>query len=63
MWQHSANSVEPVWVFDKDDKRTFHSASGHARVREVKFRGKVTATLIYNNKPTGTYSPHGCESS
>lgn len=47
----SPNDVLPVWVYNGEGVRSVYEPSGTARLREVKYRGVVTAALIYDNGP------------
>ncbi|OBR06959.1 FAD binding domain-containing protein [Colletotrichum higginsianum IMI 349063] len=47
----SVDDVDPIMRYDKDGKRTWLSEYGHARVREVRFRGVVTASMVYDKFP------------
>ncbi|TDZ33239.1 hypothetical protein C8035_v011448 [Colletotrichum spinosum] len=47
----SVDDVDPIMFYDADGKRTWLSKYGHARLREVKFRGVVTAAMVYDNFP------------
>ncbi|KAI0163795.1 hypothetical protein BJ166DRAFT_592583 [Pestalotiopsis sp. NC0098] len=44
------DDVDPVMVL-KDGARVWESEFGHARLREVKFRGQVSAAMVYDNLP------------
>ncbi|KAL8277531.1 hypothetical protein RQP46_010086 [Phenoliferia psychrophenolica] len=39
----SLNDVTPVWVYNDAGERVFYEPAGTARLREVKFRGVVSA--------------------
>ncbi|KAF7348300.1 FAD binding domain-containing protein [Mycena sanguinolenta] len=43
--------VDPVVVRGTGGERTFMELHGRARVREVKFRGVVSAAMVYDDKP------------
>ncbi|KAJ7139240.1 GXWXG protein-domain-containing protein [Mycena epipterygia] len=43
--------VDPLIVYGEDGKRTFLDVYGRARVREMKFRGVVSAAMVYDDKP------------
>ncbi|TEA13139.1 hypothetical protein C8034_v004752 [Colletotrichum sidae] len=47
----SVDDVDPIMFYDAEGKRTWLSKYGHARLREVKFRGVVTAAMVYDNFP------------
>jgi Domain of unknown function (DUF4334)/GXWXG protein len=47
----SVNDVDPVMVYRKDGARVWLSNLGHAQIREVKFRGVVTAAMVYDKQP------------
>ncbi|KAF6816941.1 cytoplasmic protein [Colletotrichum sojae] len=47
----SVDDVDPVMFYDQDRKRTWLKEYGHARVREVKYRGVVTAAMVYDKYP------------
>ncbi|PLB47790.1 hypothetical protein P170DRAFT_410112 [Aspergillus steynii IBT 23096] len=51
----SLDDVNPIMVYDKDGNRTWLEEYGHARLREVKFRGTVTAAMIYDKFPIIDY--------
>ncbi|GKT90012.1 transcription factor cmr1 protein [Colletotrichum tofieldiae] len=48
----SLDDVDPVMVWQEDGKRTWNPDFGHAQVREIKYRGVVTAGMIYDNFPS-----------
>ncbi|KAK7048642.1 hypothetical protein R3P38DRAFT_3174890 [Favolaschia claudopus] len=52
---HSEDNVEPIIVHGADGKRTFLEEYGHARIREIKHRGVVSAAMIYDEKPIIDY--------
>lgn len=44
--------VDPMMVRGEGGKRTsIESYAGRARIREVKFRGKVSAAMVYDERP------------
>ncbi|KAF7348298.1 FAD binding domain-containing protein [Mycena sanguinolenta] len=43
--------VDPIVVHGEGGKRTCLEVYGGARVREVKFRGVVSAAMVYDDKP------------
>ncbi|KAJ7139197.1 hypothetical protein C8R44DRAFT_764039 [Mycena epipterygia] len=43
--------VDPIVVYGADGKRTILEVYGRARVREVKFRGLVSAAMVYDDRP------------
>ncbi|KAJ6508375.1 hypothetical protein C8R45DRAFT_1059908 [Mycena sanguinolenta] len=43
--------VEPIVVHGEGGKRTSLEAYGRARVREIKFRGVVSAAMVYDERP------------
>ncbi|WYZ34047.1 hypothetical protein EsH8_I_000323 [Colletotrichum jinshuiense] len=47
----SLDDVDPVMVWEEDGRRTWNSDFGHAQVREIKYRGVLTAGMIYDNYP------------
>ncbi|WYZ41152.1 hypothetical protein EsH8_V_000047 [Colletotrichum jinshuiense] len=47
----SIDDVDPIMRYEDDGKRTWLSDYGHARVREVKFRGVATAAMVYDKFP------------
>lgn len=47
----SVDDVDPIMIYDDSGKRTWYSEYGHARIREVKFRGTVSAAMIYDKFP------------
>ncbi|KAH7153492.1 hypothetical protein EDB81DRAFT_687767 [Dactylonectria macrodidyma] len=47
----STNDVDPIMVFDKAGNRKWFSRYGNARLREVKYRGAVSAAMVYDNFP------------
>lgn len=52
---NSANDVEPLLARKPDGTIYSFSKWGMARMREVKYRGKVSASLIYDSKPIMDY--------
>ncbi|KAJ5758189.1 uncharacterized protein N7511_006883 [Penicillium nucicola] len=48
---NSINDVNPVVIQSSDGVRTCITDWGHARVREVRFRGVVSAAMIYDQLP------------
>lgn len=51
----SPNEVYPIMVFDEEGNVSASDLLGQACVREVNYRGKVSATMIYDNHPTYDY--------
>ncbi|KAI8169321.1 hypothetical protein K4K49_000688 [Colletotrichum sp. SAR 10_70] len=47
----SVDDVDPIMVYGDEGKRTWLSDYGHARIREVKYRGVVTAAMVYDKFP------------
>ncbi|CCF37193.1 hypothetical protein CH063_08588 [Colletotrichum higginsianum] len=47
----SLDDVDPVMVWGKDGSRTWNADFGHAQVREIKYRGLLTAGMIYDDFP------------
>ncbi|KAJ7643874.1 GXWXG protein-domain-containing protein [Roridomyces roridus] len=47
----SEEDVDPIIVYDEEGKRVWLESYGHARIREVKFRGVVSAAMAYDDKP------------
>ncbi|KAL1961579.1 hypothetical protein VTN77DRAFT_1431 [Rasamsonia byssochlamydoides] len=47
----SLDDVDPMIVYDEEGKRRWNETYGHARVREVRFRGVVSAAMIYDSFP------------
>ncbi|OLN87089.1 hypothetical protein CCHL11_06494, partial [Colletotrichum chlorophyti] len=47
----SIDDVDPVVVYGEGGSRLWMPEVGHARIREVKFRGVVTAALVYDTSP------------
>ncbi|KAJ7741272.1 hypothetical protein B0H16DRAFT_1464469 [Mycena metata] len=45
------NDVDPIMVRGEGGERTFLEMYGHAQVREVKFRGVVSAAMVYDTRP------------
>ncbi|KAJ7139180.1 GXWXG protein-domain-containing protein [Mycena epipterygia] len=45
------DDVDPIVVQGADGKRAFLPLYGRARVREVKFRGVVSAAMVYDERP------------
>ncbi|KAJ7801494.1 hypothetical protein B0H13DRAFT_2498336 [Mycena leptocephala] len=43
--------VDPMVVYGDGGKRVVLEAYGRARVREIKFRGVVSAAMVYDDKP------------
>ncbi|MBU1193245.1 MAG: DUF4334 domain-containing protein [Proteobacteria bacterium] len=52
---NSADDAEPLLARKPDGTIYSFDKWGMARIREVKFRGKVTGSLIYNEKPIMDY--------
>ncbi|KAE8155118.1 hypothetical protein BDV25DRAFT_135161 [Aspergillus avenaceus] len=52
---HSVDSVEPVVVLSEENSRVPMRELGGARIREVKFRGVVTAAMVYDQQPVIDY--------
>lgn len=52
---NSANNAEPLLARKPDGTIYSFDKWGMAQLREVKFRGKVSASLIYDNKPIMDY--------
>ncbi|KAJ7673531.1 hypothetical protein B0H17DRAFT_947161 [Mycena rosella] len=48
---HNEEDVEPIIVRGEDGKRTVLESYGRARIREIKFRGQVSAAMVYDDKP------------
>ncbi|KAJ6508370.1 hypothetical protein C8R45DRAFT_967195 [Mycena sanguinolenta] len=48
---HTVDDVDPIAVYGEGRKRTLFEDGGHARVREIKFRGVTSAAMIYDSKP------------
>ncbi|KAJ7486175.1 GXWXG protein-domain-containing protein [Mycena galericulata] len=46
----STEDVDPIIVYGEDGKRTFLESYGRARVREIKFRGVLSAAMVYDDK-------------
>ncbi|KAF8214899.1 hypothetical protein K438DRAFT_1562002, partial [Mycena galopus ATCC 62051] len=51
----TADDVDPIVVYGERRRRILFEPYGRARVREVKFRGVVSAAMIYDNKPIIDY--------
>ncbi|KAJ7213854.1 hypothetical protein GGX14DRAFT_444269 [Mycena pura] len=47
----STEDVDPIVVHGEGGARIVLETYGNARIREVKFRGVVSAAMIYDNKP------------
>ncbi|EYE99410.1 DUF4334 domain-containing protein, partial [Aspergillus ruber CBS 135680] len=47
---HSTKSVDPI-VIDKGGRRACDEDWGHARLRQIEFRGVQSTTMIYDNYP------------
>ncbi|PLN86150.1 hypothetical protein BDW42DRAFT_108971 [Aspergillus taichungensis] len=47
---HSTEDVDPI-VVARDGERVCDEAWGHARLREVKFRGVISAAMVYDLHP------------
>lgn len=45
------NDVDPIMVYGEDGARVWLKEFGNAQIREVKFRGVVTAAMIYDKRP------------
>ncbi len=52
---NSANDAEPLLARNAEGRVYSFDKWGMARLRDVAFRGKVSATLIYNEKPLMDY--------
>jgi len=48
---HSVDNVDPIMIYNDSGNRVWKEDAGHARIREVKFRGKVSAAMIYDKMP------------
>ncbi|KAF7364902.1 Cytoplasmic protein [Mycena venus] len=48
---HTEDDVKPIMVHGEGGKRTFLETYGLARLREIKFRGVVSAAMVYDDKP------------
>ncbi|KAJ7791224.1 hypothetical protein B0H14DRAFT_2535153 [Mycena olivaceomarginata] len=48
---HSEEDVEPIIVSGEGGKRTALVEYGRGRIREVKFRDVVSASLVYDDRP------------
>ncbi|KAH7308960.1 hypothetical protein B0I35DRAFT_360058 [Stachybotrys elegans] len=46
----SIDDVDPVMVY-RDGARVWEKRAGNARIREVKFRGVVSAAMVYDTLP------------
>ncbi|KAJ7160041.1 hypothetical protein C8R46DRAFT_1038374 [Mycena filopes] len=51
----SEHDVDPIMVRGENGSRTFLEPYGHAQLREVKFRGVISAAMIYDIKPIIDY--------
>ncbi|KAF7348293.1 FAD binding domain-containing protein [Mycena sanguinolenta] len=47
----TVDDVDPIVVYGEGRKRTLFKDGGHARIREVNFRGVTSAAMIYDSKP------------
>ncbi|CAF1165545.1 unnamed protein product [Adineta steineri] len=47
----SENDVDTVMIYDQDGKRVWLKEYGNAQLREIKFRGKVSTAMVYDNYP------------
>ncbi|KAJ6516978.1 GXWXG protein-domain-containing protein [Mycena vulgaris] len=47
--------VEPIIVRGEGGQRIFKESYGRARVREIKFRGVVSAAVVYDDRPAIDY--------
>ncbi|KAL8704439.1 MAG: hypothetical protein Q9201_002397 [Fulgogasparrea decipioides] len=45
------DDVDPIIVFDDNDKRVWDEEWGNASLREMVFRGVTSTAMIYDNKP------------
>lgn len=52
---HSRNNVNPIVVSGENGEREVSDLMGQASLREVRYRQKVSATMIYDNSPTMDY--------
>lgn len=48
---HDDDDVDPIVVLDADGRRAVSAMMGKARLRMVRHRGVVTATMIYDQHP------------
>ncbi|KAJ6584085.1 hypothetical protein DFH09DRAFT_1308787 [Mycena vulgaris] len=48
---HTEEDVDPIIVRGEGGKRTVLEEYGRARVREIKYRGVVSAAMVYDDKP------------
>ncbi|UPK95814.1 hypothetical protein LCI18_006749 [Fusarium solani-melongenae] len=47
----SVNDVDPLMVYDNNGNRSWNTEYGHARLRDFKFRGVVSAAMVYDTFP------------
>ncbi|KAL2683149.1 hypothetical protein Neosp_007616 [[Neocosmospora] mangrovei] len=48
---HTVDDVEPIVLYDSAGARVWNKDYGKAQLRETKFRGVVSAAMIYDNFP------------
>lgn len=52
---NSANDVNPIVVSGSDGERVVSEVMGQASLREVRYRDRMSATMIYDTSPTMDY--------
>ncbi|KAJ7576977.1 hypothetical protein C8J56DRAFT_1061690 [Mycena floridula] len=52
---HSEEDVDPIMVYDEKGSRVWSADHGKARIREIKFRGVVSAAMVYDVLPIIDY--------
>ncbi|KAJ5885410.1 hypothetical protein N7495_009920, partial [Penicillium taxi] len=52
---HSSENVDPIMIYNAEGERVWESKWGHARLRQVEFRGKVSTAMIYDDHPIIDY--------
>jgi len=51
----SKDDVDPVVVYDSENKRVWSADWGHAQLREMSYEGKNTIAMVYDNFPIIDY--------
>ncbi|KAJ5354832.1 hypothetical protein N7541_005876 [Penicillium brevicompactum] len=51
----STEDVDPIMVYDEDQKRIWNPDWGHARLRQIEWNGKVSTAMVYDDVPIIDY--------
>ncbi|KAJ5152689.1 uncharacterized protein N7482_009167 [Penicillium canariense] len=51
----SAEDVDPIMVYKEDGSRAWNEDWGHARLRQIEFRGVVSTAMVYDDFPIIDY--------